>query len=254
MCLSILHAGAAELKPATVQAFDRYVRTAEARIDARTSGRDFLWAAESSERLKAVRAGQVVAEPVAGQGDVEVSDGLVHDWIGAVFVPGATLERVLATVQDYDQVKVTHRPEVIDSRLLSRDGNHYRVYFRLMKKKVLTVVLDTEHDVQYFPIDGTHCRSRSCSTRIAEVEDAGKSGEHDLPVGHDHGFLWRLYSYWRFEERDGGVYIECEAISLTRDVPTGLGWLIEPIIRQLPRESLVNTLRSTRNAVARAVQ
>ena len=241
---------AAELKPETVAAFDRYVRAAEARIDGRLHGPGFLWADDSPARLKAVRDGQVVAEPVARQGDVGVAGGLVHDWIGAGFVPGATLDRTLATVQDYDRVKVTHRPEVIDSKLLSRDGNHFRVYFRLMKKKVLTVVLNTEHDVRYFSIDAKRCHSRSYSTRIAEVTDPGKSSEREQPVGTDHGFLWRLYSYWRFEERDGGVYIECEAISLTRDVPAGLGWLIEPIIRQLPAESLVNTLRSTRNAIA----
>jgi hypothetical protein len=249
-CLALLPAAAAELKPRTVEAFDRYVHVAEARMDARKIGPDFLWADESPLRLKAVREGQVVAEPMVRQGDVEVDDGLVHDWIGATFIPGATLETALATVQDYDRVKVTHRPEVIDSKLLSRDSNHFRVYFRLMKKKVLTVVLNTEHDVEYFPLDATHCRSRSYSTRIAEVSDPGESGEHELPVGRGHGFLWRLDSYWRFEERDKGVYIECEAISLTRDVPAGLGWLIEPIIRELPKESLVSTLRATRNAIA----
>jgi hypothetical protein len=81
------------------------------------------------------------------------------------------------------------------------------------------------------------------------VINRGEPGERELPPGNDHGFLWRLYSYWRFEERDGGVYVECQAISLTRSVPTGFGWLIEPIIRQLPRESLANTLRATRAAV-----
>jgi hypothetical protein len=242
-------ASAAELKPDTAQAFDRYVRAAETRIDGRLHGRNFLWADESPARLKAVRDGQVVTEPVVARGDVAVKDGLVHDWIAAVFVPGATLERALASVQDYDRDKVTHRPEVIDSKLLSRDGDRFHIYLRLMKKKVLTVVLNTEHDVQYFPIEGRRCHSRSYSTRIAEVADPGKKDERELPAGNDHGFLWRLYSYWRFEERDGGVYIECEAISLTRDVPTGLGWLIEPIVRQLPAESLVNTLRSTRNAM-----
>lgn len=242
-------ASAAELKPETVAAFDRYVRAAEARIDGRLHGSGFLWSDDSPARLKALRDGQVVVEPVVGQGDVAVAGGLVHDWIAAVFVPGATIDRTLSTVQDYDRVKVTHRPEVIDSKLIGRDGSHFRVYFRLMKKKVLTVVLNTEHDVRYFSIDGRRCHSRSYSTRIAEVADPGKSSEREQPVGNDHGFLWRLYSYWRFEERDGGVYIECEAISLTRDVPTGLGWLIEPIVRQLPAESLVNTLRSTRNAI-----
>ena len=41
------------------------------------------------------------------------------------------------------------------------------------------------------------------------------------------------------------------AISLSRDVPTGLGWIINPIIRSLPRESLSNTLRETRQALTR---
>lgn len=249
-CLGVCVASATELKPETAAAFDRYVRTAEARIDARLHGPQFLWADDSPARLKALRDGQAVVEPVVAQGDVAVVGGLVHDWIGAVFVPGATLDRVLATVQDYDRDKVTHRPEVIDSKLLRRDGNDFHIYLRLMKKKVLTVVLNTEHDVLYSPVDGARCHSRSYSTRIAEVVDPGKSGEHERPIGNDSGFLWRLNSYWRFEERDGGVYIECQAISLTRDVPTGLGWLIEPIVRQLPAESLMNTLRSTRNAIA----
>ncbi len=249
--LSVCVASATELKPETVAAFDRYVRTAEARIDGRLHGPQFLWADDSPARVKALRAGQIVVEPAVGQGDVAVAGGLVHDWIGAVFVPGASLERVLATVQDYDRDKVTHRPEVIDSKLLSRDGNHFHIYLRLMKKKVLTVVLNTEHDVLYSPVDGTRCHSRSYSTRIAEVDDPGKSGEREQPVGNDHGFLWRLNSYWRFEERDGGVYIECQAISLSRDVPTGLGWLIEPIVRQLPAESLMNTLRSTRGSISK---
>jgi hypothetical protein len=99
-------------------------------------------------------------------------------------------------------------------------------------------------------VDPTHWYSRSYSTRIQEVENAGKSDESLKPAGKDHGFLWRLYSYWRFVERDGGVYMECQAVSLTRDIPTGLGWMIEPIIRQLPKESLVNTLRKTRDALA----
>jgi hypothetical protein len=251
VCLSACLASAAELKLETVAAFDRYVRAAEARIDGRLHGPGFLWADDSTARLKALRDGQVVVEPVAGQGDVPVAGGLIHDWIAAVFVPGATLERTLVTVQDYDRDKITHRPEVIDSKLLGRDGNHFHIYLRLMKKKALTVVLNTEHDVLYSAIDGRRCHSRSYSTRIAEVSDPGTSGERERPVGNDHGFLWRLDSYWRFEERDGGVYVECEAISLTRDVPAGLGWLIEPIVRQLPADSLANTLRSTREAIPR---
>ncbi|HVX67139.1 MAG TPA: hypothetical protein VHA11_11085 [Bryobacteraceae bacterium] len=232
-----------------LEAFGRYVKTAEARIDERVRTQDYLWSDDTPERLRMLQAGQVAVAPLTGKGDAPLAGGLVHDWIGAVFVPGATLAQTLTSVQDYGRNKLTHRPEVIDSKLLSRNGNDFRVYLRLMKKKVITVVLDTEHDVRYFPVNATFCHSRSYTTRIAEVENPGQPNEHALPEGEGHGFLWRLYSYWRFLEKDGGVYIECQAISLTRDVPTGLGWLIEPIIRGLPRESLVSTLNSTRNAI-----
>lgn len=249
--LSVVISPAAELTPKMLDAFDRYVKAAEARIDERVRAHDYLWANDSPERLKMVREGQVTVSPLIGQGDGPLAGALVHDWIGAVFVPGATLAETLASVQDYNRNKITHRPEVIDSKLLAHNGNDFRIYLRLMKKKVITVVLDTEHDVRYFPVDATFCHSRSYSTKIVEVDNPGKPGERELPPGEGHGFLWRLYSYWNFLEKDGGVYIECRAISLTRDVPTGLGWLIEPIIRALPRESLVNTLKATRAAIGK---
>ena len=169
--------------------------------------------------------------------------------MGCAFIPGATLAQTLAQVQNYDRHKDIYKPEVIDSRLISHSGNDYKIYLRLLKKKVITVVLNTEHSVRYFPISPTRARSYSYTTRISEVENAGKADEREQPPGTGHGFLWRLDSFWRFEERDGGVYIECQAVSLTRDVPAGLGWLIEPIIRNLPRESLASTLKATRSVL-----
>jgi hypothetical protein len=152
-------------------------------------------------------------------------------------------------VQDYNHHKDLYKPEVLDSRLLSRQGDDFRIYLRLLKKKVITVVLNTEHEVKYTRLDATRWRSASRTTKIAEVENAGKPDEREKPPGAGEGFLWRLNSYWRFAERDGGVWVECEAISLTRDIPTGLGWLVDPIIRNLPKESLENTLRATRAAL-----
>ena len=238
---------AADLNPETIKAFDRYIRTVETRVDQRLASGAFLWLDNDDSRFQSLRAGQVLAEPVTRAAQSLVPYGLIHDWLGAVFIPGIALPNVISAVQDYDHHKLSYVPEVIDSKLLSRSGDDFHVYLRLRKKKVLTVTLNTEHDVHYQPLDATRYRSRSYSTRIAEVADAGKPAERELPVGEDHGFLWRLDSYWRFEARDGGVYVECEAVSLTRDVPAGLGWIVSPIIRDLPRESLVTTLTSTRN-------
>src|SRR6202012_2750335 len=130
----------------------------------------------------------------------------------------------------------------------SRVGDKFDRYLRLLKRQVITVVLNTNHHVRYFPLGDGREYSVSHSTRIAEVTNPGDSDEGEMTPGHDHGFLWRLNSYWRFEQRDGGVYVECEAISLTRAVPVGFGWLVNPIVRTLPRESLASTLRAMRSA------
>lgn len=241
---------AAELKSETVAAFNGYIRTTEARIAAQVSGkRSFLWTDESPQRRDLVRKGQIVAQPWNSRGEVPVPGGLIHDWIGSVFIPGVSLDNVLAMVQNYDNHYKIYQPEVIGSKTLQHDGNHYKIYLRLLKKKIITAVLNTEHDINYYPLSATRSHSRSYSTRMAEVENAGERDERELPVGAGRGFLWRLYSYWRFEERDGGVYMECQAVSLTRDIPTGFGWLIEPIIRDLPKESLMRTLEGTRQAL-----
>jgi hypothetical protein len=238
-----------DLKPQTAADFDAYMRKAEARLS--NAQGPFLWVDADPERKRQVQRGTVLAQPWNKQGDIEIHDGLVHDWVGAAFIPGVTLEQVLALVKDYDRHKYIYKPEVVDSKLRSHQGDDFKIYLRLIKKKVLTVTLNTEHDVHYSQIDAKRVRSQSYTTRIAEVDNAGQKDERELPPGKGHGFLWRLNSFWRFEERDGGVYIECEAISLTRDVPTGLGWLINPIIRNLPKDSLVNTLTATRQALTR---
>ena len=239
----------ADLSPSTAKAFDDYVKTAEARIGRQATGRQFLWCDGIKDARRKLAKGEVLAQPWVSEGDMGVAGGLIHDWVGAVFIPSVTLDTVVRGIQDYDRAKFIYKPEVMDSKLLSRDGDDFGVYMRLVKSKAgVTAVLNTEHAVHYTWISETRCVSQSHTTRIAELINAGKADERERPVGKDHGFLWRLNSYWRFEERDGGVYAECEAISLSRSVPLGLGWLINPIIHSLPKDSLTNTLRSARDS------
>ena len=238
------------LKQQTLESFASYVRDAEAAMEQNLGGREpFLWSDASPARARQVHAGEIVAEFWSGRGPVKVPNGLIHDWIGAALIAGATVKDVLALVQNYDNHKNIYKPEVIASKLISRQGNDFQVYLRLLKKKILTVVLDTDHDVHYRPVDQRRWICRSHTTRIAEVEGAGTPQERVRPPDTGYGFLWRLYSYWRFQERKNGVYVECRAVSLTRDVPFGLGWVIEPIIQKLPKESLINTLWATRLAL-----
>ncbi|MGH9469842.1 MAG: hypothetical protein ACRD1N_05800 [Terriglobia bacterium] len=250
-----------QLRPETVAEFDRYVRATEARIDREISRPGtFLYLSElpSATRQRAMatlQQGGVFIQRLqtrdASGRVITTPGGLIHHWLADVFIPGVTVERVLSVVENYNHAHAYY-PQVVRSRLLSRDGNNFKVALRLREHKIITVTLDTVHDVRYTELDPTHWSSRSVSTRIAEVVDAGKPGEHDKPPGHDAGFLWRMNSYWRFVQQNGGVYIECESISLTRDIPTGLGWLIGPFITSIPEKSLTETLTATRKAVLAA--
>jgi hypothetical protein len=239
-----------QLKPKTLKSFSTYIRDAEAGMEqALSDGSPFLWSDLDSEREQQVRGGRVVAQFRSGHGPVTVPNGLIHDWIGASFIPGTTVEEVLVLVQDYDNHKNIYKPEVIASKIISRRGNDFQIHLRFLKKKIVTVVLDTDHEVHYRSLDRLRWVCRSYTTRISEVEHAGSPEERVLPPDTGYGFLWRLYSYWRFQEREGGAYVECRAISLTRDLPLGLGWIIEPIIQKLPKESLIHTLEATRRAL-----
>jgi hypothetical protein len=174
---------------------------------------------------------------------------MIHHWVGLIFIPGAKLDEVLRILEDYDRHSAYYAPDVERSKLESRDGDHFRVFLRFRRHKVITVVLNTEHDVQYYRDSSERAHSRSSAVRIAEVENPGKSEEREKMPGDDGGFLWRMETWWRMEERDGGVYVQSEVASLTRNIPTGLGWLIGPFVTSIPRESLTFTLEATRKAV-----
>jgi len=218
---------AVELKPETSQAFDHYVEVAD------------KFPVPAPDARKAARRGETIVteERVPF---IPIPDGLAHDWLGLLFIPGATLDSVRAVMQDYANYKRIYAPDVTDSKLLARDGDRFRVYLKLYKKEFLTLVYDSEYDVQYYDHapEGASMTVASRSTRIRQE-------------GDDHGFLWRLNSYWRFEQADGGVYAQCRAISLSRGIPFGFGWL-HGFLQKFPRDSMVSTLEATRRAAVTA--
>jgi hypothetical protein len=246
---------AAELKVNTLAAFARYVQLSETAMQTSLlPGLAFLEVDRLSPNqrqaaLTELRKNAVWIEKLETLDEgkaIRVPNGMIHDWSGTVFVPGVTLRETLQLVQDYDNHEKYYRPDVVRSRILRHEGNHFVVYYRLCRKRIVGVVLDTDHDVEYHLLDGARAWSVSRTTRVQEVENPGKADERLDPPGEDHGFLWRMNSYWRFEQKDGGTYIECRSISLTRDIPTGLGWMIEPFVTSIPRESLTFTLGTTR--------
>jgi hypothetical protein len=251
-------AAAADLQPKTAEAFDRYVKLTEAQIDSELAGsQPFLWVERlpNDKRSAAetrLRNGEVVIEQLEtldGGRHIECPGGMIHHWIGTAFIPGATLQQTLALVKDYDHHQDYYAPDVMQSKILRHEGDDYLVHLRFFKHKVITSIVDTDHQVHYAQLDANRAWSRSHTTRVQQVENAGKSDEHLLPEGHDTGLLWRMNTYWRFEEKDGGTYVECQTISLTRDIPAGLGWLLHGYVTSVPRESLTFTMVTTRSAV-----
>lgn len=247
---------AEQLKPETVAAFDHYVQRSEVRMSEEIASRNFLRIDGLPQRdadLARLKHGEVIVqrlETLDHGRAVPVPGGLIHHWMGTVFIPGASLDQTLAFLQDYDHQSRFYAPDVERSKLISRNGDHFKIFLRLRKHKVITVILNTEYNVKYSRLAADRATSDSRSTRIAEVENAGQPNESEKPVGNDSGFLWRLNSYWRFLQRDGGVYVQLEAISLTRDIPGGLNWLIGPFVSSIPKESLEFTLTHTRDALA----
>jgi hypothetical protein len=250
----------AELKPATTAAFDRYARLTEQRMDAEVGRPNaFLWidtldAARRKEALARLGRGETVIESLRtrdGGKEIEAPDGMIHHWVGLVFLPGVKVGEAVALLQDYDRHARIYSPNVAASKTLERNGDRFRVFLRFYMKKVIAVTMNTEHEAVFTHAGPDRVWSRIHSTRVAEVADAGTPTEREKPPGQDHGFMWRLNTYWRFLERDGGTYVQCESLTLSRDIPFGFGLLIRPFVTSVPRDSLTFTLEKTRAALSR---
>jgi len=251
-------APAAELKQKTTTAFDRYVAATEARFvtELRPDG-TFLYidGMNPDARRQAydqLRQGEILVEKLetkASGVSSDIPDGMLHHWVGLIFIPDATLARTLPIVKDYDRRADLYKPDVSASRTIAHNGDDFKMFLRLHQKRFTTVDFNTTYDVHWGSVDASKVYSNSISTRIAEVKDPNKPDGEEMPVGTGHGYLWRLNTYWRFEEKDGGVYLQCEALSLTRDIPTGLGWLLKPLVTSIPKQSLNRALGQTRTVV-----
>jgi len=179
-------------------------------------------------------------------------DAKIHHWVGAILVPGVTLDRLLDTLKDGAGNESRFYDDVVQSRLLARDRDRLRVFMKLRRTSIITVTYNTEHQVEYQRLTSARATARSIATRIAELDDAGTPKEREKPVGEDSGFLWKLNAYWRYEEVPGGVIVECESVSLSRSVPLLVRPVANPIVDRIARESLLRTLESLRGVLTSA--
>lgn len=237
---------AAQPSPMATAAFDSYVKRVEVRLNAQhRSAGDFLGPLDVAR----LRRGELIVDQLTSGAGTELPGALLHGWRGVAFISGAKAVEFERMMKDFDAYPRIYAPQVLSARVLEHNGDHFQVAMRVRQKHVLTVVIDTTYDVTFGRLDAQHGYSISRSARISEIDAPGTAHERALGPGEEHGFLWRMNTYWTYEERDGGLYIEVESVSLSRSIPAGLGWAVGPFVESVPRDSLEFTLEATRNAL-----
>jgi hypothetical protein len=259
LCLPRQTLEAANLRKSTSLAFDRYVSASEHRMQMELQQGPFLFIdAYPGERREQAYAqlheGKILVRQMNTQVEgqpIKAPGGLIHDWSGVVFVPGVSLAKTLAVAQDYDNYQKIYAPEVRRSRLLQRNGENFKVFLQFYKRSLVTVIINAYFDIDYQRPGANRVISISHSTRLAEVDSDGAADEQELPADAGHGYLWRLNTYWRLEEKDGGVYVQLESIALSRNVPAIFAWLVNPLLRSIPRGTITSLLGATRTALTK---
>ena len=244
---------AGEPAPAAIAAFNSYIGAVESRLAEQHRSQNGVLApvASRQENEMRLRRGELIVEKLTPATGAELPGAMLHHWRGTAFAPGATAADFERLMKDFNAYPQHFSPQVVQAKTLTQQGDRFQASMRVRQRHVITVVMDTNYDITFGRLDARHGYSISRSTRIAEIDSPGTSRERVLNSKEEHGFLWRLNTYWSYEERDGGLYMQIESVSLTRSIPTGLGWAIGPFVESVPRESLEFTLRSTCDALRR---
>lgn len=242
---------AADLKPETLQQWNKYVKAGDARNQEHLlPGSQFLSSDAIPGQIPRLQSGEIVVVPAGPHIPAKVPKGLIHDWTGAAFIPNVTFEGILPILRSYDHYKEFYHPNVADSRLIAASGLSDQFAMVLINKSLISkTALDTEYRTTYTRVDDRRWYSVAETTRVQEIAGYNTPSQHMLPEDQGSGLIWRLHTITRFEERDGGIYIEMEAIALSRDIPTALRWVVDPIVRRVSRSSLTTSLEQTEAAV-----
>jgi len=243
-----------DLEPRTVEAWNRYVAATERRIDGELRSRtgflvlDFAPGDRKAAARLALARGETIVEEMETRDDdgreIDVPDGSIQHWRGAVLIPGLSLDRLMAALMSGDSMR--GQRDVVDGRVLERGPGRLRTFLRLRRESVVTVTYDTEHEVSVVRVSDDRATSRSVATRIVEIEDPGAPNERARPPGDDRGFFWRLNAYWRYEATPEGVIAEVESLTLSRSIPIVVRPFVGVFVNRIARASVRSTLEDLR--------
>ncbi len=240
-----------EPSPAAVSNFNSYIGTLESRLSQQHRSQNAFLAplASMPQNETKLHRGDLIVERLTPSSRAVASGAMLHHWRGTAFAAGAKAADFERLMKDFDAYPRRFSPQVLQARVLVRQGDHLQASMRMRQRHVITVVMDTTYDVHFARLDARHGSSISRSTQISEIGSPGTASERSLSSAEEHGFLWRLNTYWSYEERDGGLYMQIESVSLTRSIPRLLDWAVRPFVESVPRESLEFTLRSVCSAL-----
>jgi len=180
---------------------------------------------------------------------INVPDGLIHDWIGDVFVPNVNAQQVIDNARSFERYPGFYKPSVLSARTLKEDGNNC-AFSLLLREKVVFVdaALDGQYRCSYSELPQRRWFSLTDSTRLQEIINYGSDDQHEFQPDTGNGFIWRLHNVVKYEQADGGVYIEVEAAALSRPIPGSIRWMVNGMVERISRSALTTTLRQTRDA------
>jgi len=238
---------AAELKQVTLRAWDDYVHTVDVTMAERAAGsRPFLWVDDSPEIQRRVQRGEVV---ITNHDPRKVPQGLIHHWFGAMFIPNLTLDQVMGVLNDYDHYCDVYKPLITKVVVLERGGDNAKLTVVAVQKAFsVTAAVETGDEVKIVRPAPNRVLITSTAVRVQEIADYGQPSEHPFVETRRPGYVWRAVVVERLEQRDGGVYVELETVSLSRGIPLEVRWLIKPLTDDLPRKLMLNMLNDTRSA------
>jgi hypothetical protein len=241
---------AASLKPEAAKAWEDYVESASGSIRERANATAGFLQIDATPAVAAkVHRGEIVVSPAAAHIPKRVPSGLIHDWIGSAFLANTTIKDVVTIVRDYPKYTEVYAPHVLESKVISTGETMDLFSAVLINKSVLSkTALDCDYETTFVRVDGRRMYSITQAKRIREIADYGTPKQHTLPEGEGSGLIWRLYSVSRFEEREDGLFIETEAMALSREIPSALRLVVEPVVRRVSRDALETALRQTANA------
>jgi hypothetical protein len=241
--------GLAEAPPAAVSAFSNYVGGVESRLARQHRAQQGFIAPVVPQDETRLHRGELVVEKLTPSPGADLPGAMLHHWRGTAFAAGAKAADFERLMKDFNAYPRRFAPQVVQAKILAQQGDHFQAVLRVRQRHVITVVMDTTYDITFGRLDQQRGYSISRSTQITEIDSPGTGRERALNSKEEHGFLWRLNTYWSYEERDGGLTMQIESVSLTRSIPAGLGWAIGPFVESVPRESLEFTLRAVCNAL-----